>query len=51
MSYYGSQLVVEHYNLMGLVKAALESATRYLAAELGRPPSGGPVGMLVHDRP
>ncbi len=35
MSYYGSQIVVEHYNMMGPVKAALESATRYLAAELG----------------
>lgn len=29
MSYYGSQMVVEHYNMMGPVKAALESATRY----------------------
>jgi len=35
MTYYGSQRVVEHYNMMGPVKAALESATRYLAAELG----------------
>ncbi len=35
MTYYGSQMVVEHYNMMGPVKAALESATRYLAAELG----------------
>jgi enoyl-[acyl-carrier protein] reductase I len=35
MTYYGSQMVVPHYNLMGPVKAALESATRYLAAELG----------------
>ena len=25
MSYYGSQMVVEHYNLMGPVKAALEA--------------------------
>ena len=29
MTYYGSQMVVEHYNMMGPVKAALESATRY----------------------
>jgi enoyl-[acyl-carrier protein] reductase I len=35
MSYYGSQMVVEHYNVMGPVKAALESCTRYMAAELG----------------
>jgi enoyl-[acyl-carrier protein] reductase I len=35
MTYYGSQMVVEHYNMMGPVKAALESAVRYIAAELG----------------
>jgi enoyl-[acyl-carrier protein] reductase I len=35
VTFYGSERVVEHYNLMGPVKAALESATRYLAAELG----------------
>jgi enoyl-[acyl-carrier protein] reductase I len=35
MTYYGSQIVVENYNMMGPVKAALESATLYLAAELG----------------
>ncbi len=35
MSYYGSEKVVEHYNLMGPVKAALESVARYLAYELG----------------
>jgi enoyl-[acyl-carrier protein] reductase I len=34
MSYYGAEKVVHHYNMMGPVKAALESATRYLAAEL-----------------
>jgi len=35
MSYYGADKVVNHYNVMGPVKAALEAATRYLAAELG----------------
>lgn len=35
LTFYGSERVVEHYNLMGPVKAALESSTRYLAAELG----------------
>jgi enoyl-[acyl-carrier protein] reductase I len=35
MSYYGSQMVVENYNVMGPVKAALEASVRYLAAELG----------------
>ncbi len=35
MTYYGSQMVVENYNIMGPVKAALEAATRYMAAELG----------------
>lgn len=35
MTFYGSERVVEHYNLMGPVKAALESSVRYIAAELG----------------
>lgn len=35
VTFYGSERVVEHYNLMGPVKAALESTTRYMAAELG----------------
>jgi enoyl-[acyl-carrier protein] reductase I len=42
MTYYGSQVVVDHYNMMGPVKAALESATRYMAAELG------PKNIRVH---
>jgi enoyl-[acyl-carrier protein] reductase I len=36
VTFYGSERVVEHYNIMGPVKAALESSARYLAAELGR---------------
>ncbi|MFO1242727.1 MAG: enoyl-ACP reductase FabI [Rickettsiales bacterium] len=35
VSYMGGDEVVEHYGIMGPVKAALESATRYLASELG----------------
>jgi enoyl-[acyl-carrier protein] reductase I len=42
VSFYGSSRVVEHYNLMGPVKAALESAVRYVAAELG------PKGIRAH---
>jgi len=42
MTYYGSQRVVSNYNIMGVAKAALESAVRYLAAELG------PKGIRVH---
>jgi len=34
VTFHGSERVVEHYNLMGPVKAALESAVRYLAVEL-----------------
>jgi len=42
MSYYGSQMVVKNYNVMGIAKAALECAVRYIAAELG------PSGIRVH---
>ena len=42
VTFYGSERVIEHYNLMGPVKAALESATRYVAAELG------PKGIRAH---
>ncbi len=35
MSYYGADKVIGQYNMMGPVKAALEAATRYVAAELG----------------
>lgn len=35
MSYYGAEKVVKNYNLMGPVKAALETTVRYLAMELG----------------
>jgi enoyl-[acyl-carrier protein] reductase I len=42
MTYYGSQTVVKNYNIMGVAKAALESAVRYVSAELG------PKGIRVH---
>ncbi|MBS0581771.1 MAG: enoyl-ACP reductase FabI [Proteobacteria bacterium] len=38
LSYLGAEEVIANYGLMGPVKAALEAAVRYLAAELG--PSG-----------
>ncbi len=42
MSYYGAQKVIDHYNIMGPVKAALEAVVRELASELG------PKGIRVH---
>lgn len=36
VSFFGSSRVVRNYGLMGPVKAALESAVRYAAAELGK---------------
>lgn len=35
LSYYGAEKVVDHYNVMGPVKAALEASVRYLAHEHG----------------
>ncbi|QFU09481.1 Enoyl-[acyl-carrier-protein] reductase [NADH] FabI [Rhodobacteraceae bacterium THAF1] len=35
MTYQGSNKVTPYYNVMGVAKAALESATRYLANDLG----------------
>ena len=42
MSYYGAEKVVDHYGIMGPVKAALEASVRYMAEELG------PAGIRVH---
>ncbi|NCT67947.1 MAG: enoyl-ACP reductase FabI [Rhodanobacteraceae bacterium] len=42
LSYLGADEVIENYGMMGPVKAALESAVRYLAAELG------PAGIRVN---
>ena len=52
MSYYGAEKVVQNYNVMGVAKAALESSTRYLAADLGKDKirvnaiSAGPINTL-----
>src|ERR1051325_947867 len=53
MTYYGSEKVVPHYNVMGVAKAALEASTRYLAHSLGPRKirvnciSAGPVNTLA----
>ena len=35
LTYYGSERVMPHYNVMGVAKAALEASVRYLAVDLG----------------
>lgn len=53
MTYYGSEKVVPHYNVMGVAKASLEASTRYLAYDLGTRKirvnciSAGPVNTLA----
>jgi enoyl-[acyl-carrier protein] reductase I len=53
LSYLGADRVVANYNVMGVAKAALESAVRYLAADLGthgvrvNAISAGPVKTLA----
>jgi len=53
MTYYGAEKVVPNYNVMGVAKAALESSTRYLAADLGKQNirvntiSAGPLNTLA----
>lgn len=42
MSYYGAEKVIDNYNLMGPVKAALQASVKYMAAELG------PKGIRVY---
>src|SRR5260370_6767727 len=44
MTYYGSQMVVQNYNIMGVAKAALEASVRYAAAELR--PNGIPAHAI-----
>jgi enoyl-[acyl-carrier protein] reductase I len=53
LTYYGSEKVVRNYNVMGVAKAALECATRYLADDLGKDGirvnavSAGPIRTLA----
>jgi len=53
LTYLGSEKVIPNYNVMGLAKAALESAIRYLAADLGKKNirvngvSAGPISTLA----
>ena len=53
LSYYGAEKVIPHYNVMGVVKAALETSVQYLAADLGdrnirvNAISAGPVKTLA----
>ena len=53
LTYFGSTKVFPNYNIMGVAKAALESAVRYLAADLGRQNirvnaiSAGPIKTLA----
>ena len=53
LSYLGSERVFPHYNVMGVAKAALEAAVRYLAADVGpknirvNAVSAGPIKTLA----
>ena len=53
LTYYGSDKVFPNYNIMGVAKAALEAAVRYLAADLGAKKirvnaiSAGPIKTLA----
>ena len=53
LTYYGSERVMPHYNVMGVAKAALEASVRYLAEDLGKQAirvnaiSAGPIKTLA----
>ena len=53
LTYYGAERVIPHYNVMGVAKAGLEAATRYLAVEMGKKNirvnalSAGPIKTLA----
>lgn len=52
LTYFGSEKVVEGYNLMGIAKAALETSMKYLAKDIGKDKmrinsiSAGPIKTL-----
>ena len=35
LTYYGAEMVMPHYNVMGIAKAALEASVKYMAMDLG----------------
>jgi enoyl-[acyl-carrier protein] reductase I len=53
LTYYGSEQVMPHYNVMGVAKAALEASVRYLAVDMGEKNirvnaiSAGPIKTLA----
>jgi enoyl-[acyl-carrier protein] reductase I len=53
LTYYGSEKVTPHYNVMGVAKAALEASVRYMAEDLGKRKirvnaiSAGPIKTLA----
>lgn len=53
LTYYGSEKVFPHYNVMGVAKAALEASVRYLAYDFGKDGirvnaiSAGPIRTLA----
>ena len=53
LTYYGSEKVMPHYNVMGVAKAALETSVKYLATDLGHDDirvnaiSAGPIKTLA----
>jgi enoyl-[acyl-carrier protein] reductase I len=53
LTYYGSEKVMPHYNVMGVAKAALEASVRYMAEDLGKKAitvnsiSAGPIKTLA----
>ncbi len=51
LTYLGSERAVPKYNVMGVAKAALESAVRYLASELGEKESASTDSLPAPSRP